>query len=555
MWPALRHAIRRHHPGLLTGALVGTSYIPFPPWAVLLCWVPLWQLLRRQVSWTEAFRQGWIAQCVLTLIGFHWIAPTVHEFAALPWPVAVAVLAGFAAGAHLFIPVAFALTAWLATRLRLGLPTALATAALLHALGERAWPMIFPWNLGYTLLWAGIPAYQWADTIGFLGVSTVLLLANAWLTRIWINYRQQRPVQRDLLLVTACTLGVVATGYMKGARARPRPDDPRLQLLVVQANIGGAARRDAARAGRDADAMVLASFLSLTEAGLRRPTESPPDAILWPEVAFPRNVGAPLASFGMSGRLATALARWGTPLITGGYVLQDTTVYNALTVVSTDGTVSDPPHTKSVLLPFGEVLPGRQLLPGLSRLLPAVGLVGRGDGPRTLKLPLRTDTLTVGAQICYEGLFPGFSRRLGELGAQLLVNVANDSWFGGGAEAQQHLIMTMARGIELRRPVVRSTNTGITSAMDASGQLYGQSPLNAAWHGRLAVPYRVTPPATAWQRFGHRDWMLWTTVLAVLLLRGAQGRRAARHDQGSPDDPNAAGAPAGRRSTVGTIST
>ncbi len=519
MWPALRQLLRRHQPGIVAGVLVGTSYIPFPPWAVLCCWVPLWRLLERPLSWREAFRQAWVSQCVLSLIGFHWIAPTAREFGGLPWPAAVGVLLAFAAVMHLFIPIGFALAARLATRWRLGVPCALALAALLHAAGERVWPMLFPWHLGYTLLWARIPAFQWADTIGFQGLSTLVLLANAWVAWLWIRHRQRHPVGRELLLLAGALLLVTGTGHLKGVRARPRPEDPRAELLAVQANIGGAARR---RIGRGHADTAFAAFLRLTEEGLRGARGAAVDAIVWPEAAFPRNVGAPLPTHGMPGEVVTAIARWGRPLLTGGYLIGDSAVFNALAVLTASGRGSDPPYRKSLLLPFGEYLPGRGVFPWLSALFPAVRDFGRGDGPRVLALPLRGDTLTVGPQICYEGLFPAFSRQLGAQGAQLLVNVANDSWFGDSFEVHQHLVMTLARGIELRRPVVRATNTGITTAMDASGRLYGHSPLNAAWHGHFVIPYQLAPAPTVWQRVGHRDWVLWGLLLAAILLRGAR---------------------------------
>ena len=85
----------------------------------------------------------------------------------------------------------------------------------------------------------------------------------------------------------------------------------------------------------------------------------------------------------------------------------------------------------------------------------------RGDGPQIR----RYRGLLLGPQICYEGLFPGFSRKLADQGAQVFVNVTNDSWFGTRAEPYQHLAMTLARGIEFRRPVIRATNTGISTAM------------------------------------------------------------------------------------------
>ena len=132
----------------------------------------------------------------------------------------------------------------------------------------------------------------------------------------------------------------------------------------------------------------------------------------------------------------------------------------------------------------------------------------------------------MGPQICYEGLFPDFSRSLSDQGAQIFVNVTNDSWFGTSAEPYQHLFMTLARGIEFRRPVVRATNTGISAAMRADGTLLDLSPLHTEWTRLYEIPYRKVPHPTFYQEYGYRlvPAVLWLTA-AVLVATGWRGRR------------------------------
>src|ERR1700684_4495578 len=77
---------------ILSGLLIGTSYIPFPPWAIFFCFVPLWISWMNENSWKRIFWTGWLTQFVLTLIGFNWVAYTVHEFGHMPWILAVPVL-------------------------------------------------------------------------------------------------------------------------------------------------------------------------------------------------------------------------------------------------------------------------------------------------------------------------------------------------------------------------------------------------------------------------------------------------------------------------------
>src|SRR3954471_24806163 len=89
---------------IVAGLLVGTSYIPFPPWAIFFCFIPLWIAWLRAPTWTQVFWTGWLAQFVLTLLGFNWVSYTVHEFGHLPWVGAIAVLFGFASICTLSIP-------------------------------------------------------------------------------------------------------------------------------------------------------------------------------------------------------------------------------------------------------------------------------------------------------------------------------------------------------------------------------------------------------------------------------------------------------------------
>ena len=157
----------------------------------------------------------------------------------------------------------------------------------------------------------------------------------------------------------------------------------------------------------------------------------------------------------------------------------------------------------------------------------------------------------MGPQICYEGLFPGFSRGLADQGAQIFVNVTNDSWFGTLAEPYQHLFMTLARGIEFRRPVVRATNTGISAAMRADGTLLELSPLHTEWTHTYEIPYRMEPRPTFYQEYG--SWfvpsVLWLTA-AILLAAGRRGRQGAR-DPAPRAGTVRSTAPRGRRKRPG----
>jgi apolipoprotein N-acyltransferase len=184
--------------------------------------------------------------------------------------------------------------------------------------------------------------------------------------------------------------------------------------------------------------------------------------------------------------------------------------------------MADARYDKVRLLVFGEFVPFSDLFSGAKRWFPETADFARGPGPGTRLI----GALQVGPQICYEGLFPDFSRSLADQGAQIFINVTNDSWFGTSAEPYQHLFMTLARGIEFRRPVVRATNTGISAAMRADGTLLDLSPLHAEWTRLYEIPYRKAPRPTFYQEYGYRlvPLALWLTA-AILIAMGWRRRQ------------------------------
>lgn len=97
---------------IVSGILIGTSYIPFPPWAALFCFVPLWLFWQQQTRLKTVFFGGLITSFVFTLIGFNWVTYLLHEFAHLPWSFAVIGMIIYALIAHLFVPLAGVLWFW-----------------------------------------------------------------------------------------------------------------------------------------------------------------------------------------------------------------------------------------------------------------------------------------------------------------------------------------------------------------------------------------------------------------------------------------------------------
>jgi len=511
--------------GLLTGALTGFTYIPFPPWAILFNFVPLWwywlqpQTTRKQVLWS-----GFFTQFIFNLIGFHWVFHTAHEFGHIPWPFSFIILLLFASLAHLYVPLVGVIFFEIKSKLKaynnyLQGPQRAGLIILLCGMWELAeiyWPSIFPWHLGYTLLWGNLPLFHWADVIGFQGLSLILLLLNALIT-YWIQSAQSvtslfskiflRRFLQGLGLAILSFVFLNLGGWLHGKswKNNHKPTQT-VHFLPVQANIGNTEKLMAER-GIGFQDFIVDQFIRLSEKAVMEHPEA--QVLVWPESAIPDYLDQDYSNRRRPQKIKKFLAQVKKGLITGGYSKEfqfdptragagEESSYNSLFAFNADGNLVTTPYRKYRLLAFGEYTPFAKWFPYLNEISPAGAGFNIGPGPKMLDY----HTFKFAPQLCYESLYPDDSRYSVLSGAQILINITNDSWFGYYSEPYQHLSMTFARAIENRRPLLRVTNTGITSAIDASGNQFKESPLFQEWAEVISLSYEENPALTLFTRYG-----------------------------------------------------
>ena len=130
-------------------------------------------------------------------------------------------------------------------------------------------------------------------------------------------------------------------------------------------------------------------------------------------------------------------------------------------------------YDKIHLVPFGEFVPFRTVLFFIEKLVIMIGDFGRGTKATVMK----NAGNKVGISICYELIFPDLIRQSVKNGANFLVNITNDAWFGKSAASYQHMSMGSLRAVENRMPIVRAANTGISGAIEATGKLKDKTEL------------------------------------------------------------------------------
>jgi apolipoprotein N-acyltransferase len=273
---------------------------------------------------------------------------------------------------------------------------------------------------------------------------------------------------------------------------------------------------------------IVERYVSLTA----RPAARPPDVVVWPEGAIPAAFEDYLAPGAWPRAAIAAALHPGETLILGGYRFAATAqgrpvTFNSLAALRLDagGDIAvEAVYDKYRLVPFGEFMP----LDALARVLGVKQMVHVGDGftpgppPRPLKL---AGLPPVQPLICYEALFPGFTRagaRASGLRAAWIVNISNDAWFGTASGPLQHLNMAAYRAIEEGLPMVRATPTGVSAMIDAEGRMRER----LGEHEVGVIDARLPParPPTLYARVGDG---LFLAMLALSLV-GARRPRSAR---------------------------
>jgi apolipoprotein N-acyltransferase len=510
---------------VLSGIFIGTSYIPFPPWASLFGFVPLWLFWMQQSRLRNVFFGGVITSFVFTLIGFNWVTYTLHEFAHLPWFFAGIGMLVYGLIGHLFVPVAGVLWFWGRRKFHWSDKLSLWLMAMITVLCEAYSFTVFDWNFGYTWYGSNIPVYHWAEIIGFSGISAATVLCNLPLYVAWQS-RKQRSGKIIFASVLAGFILLNLGGLWLKARL-PEPD-AKLTTLLVQASTPNSEKM-AAELGEGYEHEIIKRIMELTDNALADHKDRKVDFVMWPETAFPALLGAEFTYKEYPVLLSQYLRDRQLPLITGAFGVdqKQRLITNSLFFLDNNGDMVPPHYSKTMLLAFGEYIPFADTFPIIRKFLPQIGQYARGPGPTML---FAWQGFKMGPQICYESLFPKFSRSLANLGAQFIVNATNDSWYGTWQEPYQHMYMTLARGVEFRRPVLRVTNSGISTVSLASGEVLEQSPMNKAWAGFYEVPYLKNPPATFYQEwFWLVPCLLWGSLVLLLAIGVYRKPRFTQH--------------------------
>lgn len=487
---------------LLVGSAALLLTLAYPPFHLLLpsflCLVPaVWLLLEGNRDPRPLRRhlvQGFWFGTLSNALILYWLVVALWHFtslSALGYVATILVLGAWGS-------VLFAAIGWIHRRTGVSLLVVLPVCwtAVEWLIGHQG-DIRFPWlGLGTSL--TGFPALiQVADVVGARGVTFLLVLANAALALAWV----ERHDRRRVLWLAGWVAAGLAVAWAYGA---VRERQIQLRSLGPVAALQPAIEE---KWEHDPDSVVnelLALSQTAAKPGVR--------LVVWPEAAVPQVLEW---RGDWVGRIAAHAQDAGTALVVGALDVVPSDrhrrgfeYFNAAFVVDSTGAFLSPPYHKNYLVPIVERVPF--LNPQWFERLRWFGGAGVGE-PGVV---YQTGPGKFGILICYESAFENLSRRYRRLGAEFLVNITNDAWFGRTSAPYQHAAHLVMRAIENRIGIVRAANTGISEFVDPLGREHARTALGE----RTTVTGEVVTSDTVPLYTVLGDWVGTASLIGAGLL-------------------------------------
>lgn len=313
----------------------------------------------------------------------------------------------------------------------------------------------FPWFIAAQSFALWPQTIQAVSVVGSFGLAMIMAACG-----LWLSLRKAGPACLALFVLVV----VLGYGFIFSGQEHDSKD---ISVLAVQGNIDQTLKWE-----QDVQLLTIQKYMNLTSEGI---TEKRPDLVVWPETALPFYFQEPTE---LANKVRQFARENSLNIITGSpaYRFDDDAVkyalYNRAYWISNDGFIHDY-YDKEHLVPFGEYVPLSGYIPFIEKLVE--GELDFSSGTATD--PLIKGDLALGVLICYEIIFPGLVRKRINQGANIIINLSNDAWFGNTSAPAQHLHLSVLRAVEQNRYVIRATNTGISAFIDPRGNVYNQSGL------------------------------------------------------------------------------
>lgn len=450
----------------LAGGLLLTASFPKLDYAFFawVAFIPLFFAIKDREPLTS-FSLGILTGVVHYSTLLYWIAGVISRYGQLPGVLAVIILLSLV----LYLSLYLGFFAMMINRLSArSIPVYLAAPFLWVTLEyiKSFFLTGFPWeNLGYSQ-YNWLRLIQISDMFGVYGISALIMAANGALFEVLYGLRRKRTIAwKPVCGVIIILAGFLAYGSWRiESLERVVNDAPKRRVAVVQGNIDQSLKWLPSYQHE-----TLRQYGTLSAAALKEK----PDLIIWPETALPFYF---LYDEDLTGKTVELIRHCGVYFVLGSPSLsrveQQTRYYNSAYLLAPGGNVEGK-YDKVHLVPYGEYVPLKRYFPFMGKVVQAVGDFHSGERGQVLSW----ENNKIGVLICFEVIFPDLARAMVQRGAQLLINMTNDAWFGRSSAPYQHLSMVVFRAVECRRALARAANTGVSAFVDPIGRLLDETPI------------------------------------------------------------------------------
>ena len=487
-------------------------------------------------------RHGLLAGVVFHALAFYWLPDTMTLFGGFPSVVSYLLFFLFCVVSGFQFSVFAYLGAFMRNRALGSLCVPLAVSWMF---AELAYPRLFPWAIGHTL----IAAPEFAALAAYAGVPLCSVLVVWWgsvLTRIvQLRSGTYRTSLALLLFSVTSLLYVVGLSHIDASNAK-EANAARLRVALVQGNLAVKEKGDVRLLNAN-----IQRYRELSDSALSQGAE----LLLWPESVS--NYWTPESLVSVRGTRFDPLPQRSAAILYGGLSYRERPAdeyqslmrnhsyfdtpewreqlrylrFNSVFALDANGSMLGSYH-KKVLMPFGEYVPFSSWFPVLKTILPRTGDFTPGDKDQPIAFPglARSDAAgtqvvpRVASLICYEDLIPELSREAVTHSANLLVNQTNDAWYGDTAAPYQHHLLAQWRAIESGRYLLRVTNTGLTAVVNAKGETQAALPIFE--EGVLVDSVPLLSGSTVYSVFGDRPaWMISLLFVGYFFVTRARSSR------------------------------
>lgn len=483
---------------VLAGLLAAAAFFPWHVnGLILVALAPLLWAVHGQGVGRGIF-YGAVAGCVGCGVGFHWVVHLLINFGGFSWPLAVPIF---------FLWLLSAATLWAAMGavwgIRRTFPCRGLVMVALPVLLEAFWPRIFYWYFGATLVEYPV-LVRIADLGGVSAVSLLVFVVNYTLFRLghWMRRKQTAAFPSvPLVFCLAFLAGTIAYGLWRNSR--PLPEGKPLKVALVHTAVP-LKEKHAALYNENVEPYIAYQAALIVQG--RQAMTAHPDCrlLVYPEALFSATV--------LRGQRLSLSSILGAAVLFGSGHFDESSK-RGCNAALLDQAGSLDEYLKHHLIPFGEKVPLSGWFTWHEKWLNMRSLA-RGDGAACMTLD---PDIRLAPLICYEILFSGYVREFVNQGAQVLVNITEDGWYGRSGQHYQHNMLARLRAVENNRYLLRCVNNGITAIIDPAGRLISQQ-ADSHTPGVVYGEVPLVSISTVYTQWG--DWLLLVLAMGVLPIIG-----------------------------------